>query len=172
MWFQSVSGSQITMKSITKELIKSGRITRSGIKKEIKTEIQSTTGKVDLTTFKSEPKKKLKSSNQKLPEIAEKTAIKQEILKPKSESPKRKSPKLKREHIKIESDENPQVSPNKNSKKMPENWEIVLKNLRKMRGNFDAPVDSMGCHKCSDESATPEVSDRMSLFSISNLFFL
>lgn len=43
-------------------------------------------------------------------------------------------------------------------RKMPLNWEVVLNNLREMRKNFDAPVDSMGCSKCHDEEAPPKVS--------------
>lgn len=40
----------------------------------------------------------------------------------------------------------------------PYNWEKILENLREMRKNFDAPVDSMGCDKCMDDSAEPKVS--------------
>ncbi|XP_065371821.1 endonuclease III-like protein 1 [Calliphora vicina] len=35
----------------------------------------------------------------------------------------------------------------------PANWEIMLENIRKMRSNDKAPVDTMGCHKCADENA-------------------
>lgn len=35
----------------------------------------------------------------------------------------------------------------------PTNWRVVLENLRKMRVGMDAPVDTMGCHKCADENA-------------------
>lgn len=48
--------------------------------------------------------------------------------------------------------------------KMPLNWEVVLNNLREMRKNFDAPVDSMGCSKCHDENAPAKVSKTLSLF--------
>ncbi|XP_044252425.1 endonuclease III-like protein 1 [Tribolium madens] len=51
----------------------------------------------------------------------------------------------KRDHITIGSREGP-----------PE-WEKTLANIREMRKNFDAPVDSMGCDKCQEESASPEV---------------
>lgn len=79
---------------------------------------------------------------------------------------------IKREHIKIEYDP---VSPTKmknedldDPKKhikteiksegiAPLNWDIMLNNLREMRKNFDAPVDSMGCHKSCDENAPPKV---------------
>lgn len=35
----------------------------------------------------------------------------------------------------------------------PPNWKIILENIRKMRFKMDAPVDTMGCHKCADENA-------------------
>ncbi|KAL5290553.1 NTHL1 family protein [Megaselia abdita] len=35
----------------------------------------------------------------------------------------------------------------------PPNWKTVLENIRKMRVEKDAPVDTMGCHKCADEDA-------------------
>lgn len=39
----------------------------------------------------------------------------------------------------------------------PPNWEEVLSNIREMRSMGGAPVDDMGCDKCSDESAPPHV---------------
>uniref|UniRef100_A0A1B6I1D0 Endonuclease III homolog n=1 Tax=Homalodisca liturata TaxID=320908 RepID=A0A1B6I1D0_9HEMI len=39
----------------------------------------------------------------------------------------------------------------------PENWIQVLENIREMRKEKDAPVDDMGCDKCSDEDAPPQV---------------
>lgn len=41
----------------------------------------------------------------------------------------------------------------------PENWEIILDNIRKMRSGCDAPVDKMGCERCVDENESPEVSE-------------
>ena len=39
----------------------------------------------------------------------------------------------------------------KKSKKFePPNWEQVLKNIKKMRSEQKAPVDTMGCEKCHD----------------------
>lgn len=35
---------------------------------------------------------------------------------------------------------------------VPENWKEVLGNVRKMRQNIEAPVDTMGCDKCADQS--------------------
>jgi endonuclease-3 len=48
-------------------------------------------------------------------------------------------------------------SENKKSKWEPKNWHEVVNNIREMRKQRDAPVDSMGCDKCADESAPPEV---------------
>lgn len=45
----------------------------------------------------------------------------------------------------------------KNHPKLEENWYEMLKNLREMRKNSDAPVDSMGCQRCMDENADPKV---------------
>ncbi|XP_023247553.1 endonuclease III-like protein 1 [Copidosoma floridanum] len=39
----------------------------------------------------------------------------------------------------------------------PCNWEIQLNNIRKMRSNFTAPVDKMGCHKCADKSVSDSI---------------
>lgn len=45
----------------------------------------------------------------------------------------------------------------KKSKWEPENWRLVLENIRRMRMENDAPVDTMGCHKCHDTDEVPEV---------------
>nr|CAH7752596.1 unnamed protein product [Callosobruchus chinensis] len=65
----------------------------------------------------------------------------------------------KRQHVEIAFEEGEKPSTNKKNKATPapEKWEEVLANLREMRKQFDAPVDSMGCHKCHEENAPPEV---------------
>nr|XP_014090712.2 endonuclease III-like protein 1 [Bactrocera oleae] len=35
----------------------------------------------------------------------------------------------------------------------PQNWRLILENIRTMRSSAEAPVDTMGCHKCSDDEA-------------------
>ncbi len=45
----------------------------------------------------------------------------------------------------------------KNAKWEPVDWKLTLENIRKMRSNFDAPVDGMGCEKCVDTNEPPEV---------------
>lgn len=37
----------------------------------------------------------------------------------------------------------------------PKHWKEVLEKIRAMRAAKPAPVDTMGCHMCSDETATP-----------------
>lgn len=39
----------------------------------------------------------------------------------------------------------------------PPNWQQVLINIREMRKHKDAPVDDMGCDKCMEDNAAPEV---------------
>lgn len=39
----------------------------------------------------------------------------------------------------------------------PKNWEQMLKNIQEMRKDRSAPVDTMGCHKCSDDNADEKV---------------
>ncbi|CRK99955.1 CLUMA_CG013252, isoform A [Clunio marinus] len=41
----------------------------------------------------------------------------------------------------------------KKTKFIPKNWQNVLDNVRQMRNDNDAPVDSMGCEKIADQSA-------------------
>lgn len=50
----------------------------------------------------------------------------------------------------------------------PQNWRLILENIRLMRSSVDAPVDTMGCHKCSDD----EADEKVSIFEIiSNILF-
>ncbi|XP_011184684.2 endonuclease III-like protein 1 [Zeugodacus cucurbitae] len=35
----------------------------------------------------------------------------------------------------------------------PQNWRLILENIRSMRTDVEAPVDTMGCHKCADNEA-------------------
>lgn len=39
----------------------------------------------------------------------------------------------------------------------PDNWAEVLENIRQMRKNKDAPVDTMGCDKLYDDDVSPQV---------------
>ena len=43
----------------------------------------------------------------------------------------------------------------------PPNWKEQLVNIRRMRSDFDAPVDTMGCEKISDRDGRPKVGHNM-----------
>lgn len=43
----------------------------------------------------------------------------------------------------------------------PINWEQMIKNIREMRKDRSAPVDTMGCHRCSDDNADEKVNLHM-----------
>ncbi|XP_064488627.1 endonuclease III-like protein 1 isoform X2 [Ornithodoros turicata] len=48
----------------------------------------------------------------------------------------------------------------------PDYWEEALDNIRKMRQDKDAPVDTMGCEKCHDETAPDKVMRYQMLVSL------
>lgn len=54
-------------------------------------------------------------------------------------------------------DGNSQGSGKKKVKWEPVKWKEQLNNVREMRKSRDAPVDTMGCDRISDEKASPEV---------------
>lgn len=65
------------------------------------------------------------------------------------------STKREKKHLKVayEGQTSETVDNVKKSKFVPKNnWEI-FENIRQMRANETAPVDTMGCEKCSDENA-------------------
>ncbi|ENN76397.1 hypothetical protein HUJ04_006895 [Dendroctonus ponderosae] len=132
----------------------STRITRRMVKSSGE-DISATFTKhpVNLEKFKSKPKKKLAA-------CSENSTLAPIVADPESEASavtKRKAPSSKRAHITIESTEKETDSNPKTSKTMPPNWETMLNNVREMRKDSDAPVDTMGCHKCSDETESPPV---------------
>ncbi|KAH0809547.1 hypothetical protein GEV33_013245 [Tenebrio molitor] len=124
--------------------------------------------KSDRVTRSSRAVKALESESGQKSELGKSAPKSKTVEEPVPETSKgvRKNKSVKREHIKIESegDEVPLV---KSVKKAPPNdWEQVLANLREMRKNSDAPVDSMGCDKCQDETASPEVIRYQALLSL------
>lgn len=129
----------------------STRITRNMAKSS--GEYISATSTANLEKFKSKPKKKLAA-------ITENSSPAPIAADPKTKVavPQKKAPSSKRAHTAVESSQNKTESNAKTSKAMPANWEIMLNNVREMRKNSDAPVDTMGCHKCSDETESPPVS--------------
>lgn len=54
----------------------------------------------------------------------------------------------------------------KKSKWEPPDWFTVLNYIREMRKNMDAPVDSMGYHKCHDDAAPPEIKRYQALIAL------
>ena len=155
------------------------------VAKAVKEEEEQPTheNKVDLSQFKVENKRRLRSANNE--NISQNSQVKQKTATPTSSD-------LTRSHVKIEYDvehvnkdgetavpllENEQVSvksekdvegekPRKVMKWSPKNWETALDNLREMRKHKDAPVDSMGCEKCFDTEADPKVCKVNVLFYI------
>lgn len=65
--------------------------------------------------------------------------------------------KSERKEDTVHVDSSTEETENKKLKWEPKNWREVLNNIREMRKQRDAPVDTMGCDKCADESARPEV---------------
>lgn len=128
---------------------------------------------IDLSKFKMQTRKKLSKDISAVEQIPETTKEKQETQEVKQnsesptkveikqephENPKPTSSKLKREHIKIKYETQDDNKPYK--------WETVLENVREMRKNCDAPVDTMGCDRCVDEKASPEVSVLLEIYTI------
>merc|ERR1712126_487499 len=52
------------------------------------------------------------------------------------------------------------------SSNAPDHWEEVYENIRKMREDKSAPVDSMGCERSHDSSASPAVQRFQCLVSL------
>lgn len=74
---------------------------------------------------------------------------------------------IKTEEREIKNENVVQLTDPKNEKRwMPQNWEIILENIKEMRKHGTAPVDTMGCHKCADPNASPIVSRYQSLIAL------
>lgn len=149
----------VIMKRITKD--KSDRITRSKSSKTtlVKDQVES----LDINKFKLQSKQKFSHKIKSVEEVP----IKQELQDVKNEQKEDLS--VHRKHIKVEYDEEACCSKKSKlsfSEEKPVNWEMVLGNLREMRKDFDAPVDTMGCHKCHDESASPNTIRYQALLSL------
>lgn len=77
-------------------------------------------------------------------EIGTKNALKTEKIKQKYQNDEELNAKA-------------QLPPIKSEKWEPENWHQILENIRYMRQGRDAPVDTMGCHKCGDDAPDEKV---------------
>lgn len=119
---------------------------------------------------------KTKQPEQEPPQIQIKKEIREQptsaAIETKKESKKRKSNENK---IKVKFETN-QLKDNllvndttvapKQVKWEPKDWEKTLENLRIMRLDRSAPVDTMGCHKCSDKNADEKVKNSNVLLTI------
>lgn len=74
-----------------------------------------------------------------------------------AETKKEISPKNSTKRSSTSQEEHSDKADIKNSKWEPANWQEIIANLKIMRKSIPAPVDTMGCHKCSDESADEKV---------------
>ncbi|XP_077980509.1 endonuclease III-like protein 1 [Glandiceps talaboti] len=107
-------------------------------------------------------------------QVSGKTQISEDIPTSKTDNKikvkDRKTKTIKRNHIKIEYDERKetqQSSEDTESKIMkkdetkpgwsPPHWQQQFTNIREMRKNLDAPVDTMGCERLADKEAVPQV---------------
>ncbi|XP_022830598.1 endonuclease III-like protein 1 [Spodoptera litura] len=75
----------------------------------------------------------------------------------------------KKPHVKIEYEkDSPEKAEKEEAKGLwePPHWKEFLVNLRNMRSNNDAPVDTMGCHLSGDQKAAPEVYRYQCLISL------
>lgn len=72
-----------------------------------------------------------------------------------SNKPEGRSPVVKkRRHLTVKSDSNGDTAATQWN---PPNWNETLEAIRKMRRDFVAPVDNMGCDQAADTNEPPEV---------------
>lgn len=96
------------------------------------------------------------------PEIVSKYFV-AEILEPPAI---KKAPK-KRKSIEIKCEETMKEKKQKDENQwFPEHWQETLNFIKEMRKNNTAPVDEMGCHKCSDKDASPDIFRYQSLLAL------
>lgn len=129
--------------------------------------------KEEVKEVKTKIKKRspIKTELEEIPEVKREKITSQEYLSIKTEFEDvshvtaKKITVKKRSPIKVEYENMPEAkieklpktkSPKSQSKDgwQPENWKTVLANIMEMRKDHTAPVDEMGCHKCTDPNAT------------------
>ena len=107
------------------------------------------------THIKVEYDKDVKTEHEEIHEEKESAfkipGVKKEAEKVKSSSLKRKGKEVQDIEVKKEKSEE------KVSNWEPENWKELLQNIKAMRKDESAPVDSQGCERTADETETPEV---------------
>lgn len=106
------------------------------------------TPKLDLSEFEIQSKQKIKTESTNSKKLVKRQHVDVEYDKDVAKDNKIKKGK-----------EGETVNANTatSSSRMPPHWKEVLQNLREMRKEHDAPVDTMGCDQCPDEKASPEV---------------
>lgn len=123
-------------------------------------------------TKKLRSSSQLKINNDEETVNAEPTGTVSKYFNAKIVEPKKKSNHRKKKSVEIKY-ENNDKNENHNEKNgdeqekwYPKNWEETLNFIREMRKNSTAPVDEMGCHKCSDTNATPPIFRYQSLVAL------
>ncbi|OAD62046.1 Endonuclease III-like protein 1 [Eufriesea mexicana] len=137
-------------KKLKLDILRTPRILRSENKNDCK-DISSTSkyfDNEDLPPKKTEKKKRTPIK------------IKYEELKDATDS--------KDSEVKVENLQDEIIKKERNIKDkwVPSNWETVLENVKEMRKYKTAPVDEMGCHKCTDPKATAKVARYQSLIAL------
>ncbi|VVC86553.1 unnamed protein product [Leptidea sinapis] len=72
----------------------------------------------------------------------------------------------KRKTVKIEFEKESSLDEEAKGLWEPVHWRNFLVNLRTMRAKCDAPVDTMGCHMCTDLNESPKIKRYQSLISL------
>lgn len=107
----------------------------------------------------SKPKEEIKLEKidvkkEKVVVRAAETAVKREKVSSKKQKAKLEADEIKKEIIEaVPVNDEPLAE----AKWQPKNWQQMIENIREMRKTRLAPVDTMGCHKCSDETASEKV---------------
>ncbi|XP_063534216.1 uncharacterized protein LOC134744367 [Cydia strobilella] len=125
------------------------------------TTAQSNVSKKNKSTYKDEANLQIRLGQELEPE--------EDISYAQNKSPSLDLSKFKFEkkpHIKIQYEKESPVKQEAKGLWEPPHWQDFLLNLRNMRANKDAPVDTMGCHMSSDPKAPPEVIRYQHLISL------
>ncbi|XP_044005403.1 endonuclease III-like protein 1, partial [Aphidius gifuensis] len=78
-----------------------------------------------------------------------------EILEPKKKTTLQKPIKIKYDEDIVDDDDDDDKTTD--NKWEPNNWKETYELIKEMRKNNTAPVDEMGCDKCSEKDASPEI---------------
>lgn len=133
---------------------------------------QETLDAIEAIATPSKPKQKIKvetkNVKKEVVDAVDDAAVVDVAKKPKkADSVESKPLKLKsKPKVKLEApeikkeiaDDTPMKDESEAEEKwQPKNWKQLIENIREMRKTRSAPVDTMGCHKCCDETASEKV---------------